>query len=133
MMKPWQIIVFPALVMTFAFVAVGYCEEKPLVRLTVSPKASLAGFHGSVITLRLVIENADEKHWCPKVVWVWPSGTESSEESDCVQFSEATDEEKKWQSWTRRIRMPQGDWTFSVRLEKAGKVIKKVSANVSVR
>lgn len=109
----------------------AHCETK--VEFTAKPQVSLAGFHGSTITLKLVIRDADEKLWCPAVEWEYPDSSISSEESDCESFDKTTKKDREFQSWSRQVRIPQGEWPFNVRIMKGGKTLRKLSATVTVR
>ena len=110
----------------FAVTRFAHCEK---VELTASPRVSMAP---SAITLRLVITDATEELWCPKVSWVWPDGTKSEEESDCDSFEDADPQAIARQSWTRRIRVGAGEYEFVAELSKSGKVIRRLTVKVTV-
>lgn len=97
---------------------------KPKVDLTVSPRLS-SYFPGTFmpVTVRLIITDADEQHWCPGVRWTWPDGTESFREGDCVPYEKAPCDELARKSWPKVVprQYPAGEWTVTVRLERVGK------------
>jgi hypothetical protein len=72
-----------------------------------------------------------EKYYCPEVVWVWPNGTRSSEESDCEPFEQRSDYPRRF---TRRIAahaFPR-DYVVCVVLRKSGESIDSSCARYSV-
>lgn len=109
----------------------GHCADKPKVKLTASPMVALAGpTQPASIRLRLTIENGGEALYCPKIVWEWPWGTKSTEESDCLPYHPKMANER--QSWGRLISVGPGEHTFIVKIEKAGKTLRTESVNVTV-
>ena len=118
-----------AIVVFLGWASTGHCAEKPKVELFASPMVSIASpGHPSVITLRLVLTNADEKYNCPGIRYIWPNDTESFQEADCQPGVV-----EKRQSWIRRVAVGPGDHLFVVRIEKAGKVLARKSILVEVR
>ena len=115
----------------------GHCVEKPKtksqakIELTANPRLALAGQRGAVIRLRLVIQNGGELLYCPKIIWIWPSGTKSTEESDCDPYTPYRGSQR--QSWGRQVSVGPGDHEFVVQIEKAGKVIRRESVKVEVK
>lgn len=66
----------------------------------------------------------DETFYCPRVVWEWPDGTESSNEPDCIPFAPNVEYTRRW---TKRGSLAgPGLYVFAVRLEKPkGHVVAK--------
>jgi len=72
-------------------------ELKPLQRITNLP----AGRCEATVVFKLRVEDAGaEDYYCPRVVWEWEDGAQSSEESDCVPFEQAAKEDHV-RTWTK--------------------------------
>jgi hypothetical protein len=109
-------------------------ETKPDVILRASPRISLAppgGLRPVILTAEIVGPET-EKYYCPEIVWIWPDGTHSSEESDCAPFEIRTDYPRRF---NRRIAAPAfpRDYRVCIVLRKGGALIDKSCAKYAVR
>jgi hypothetical protein len=108
--------------------------EEPDVRLRAVPRNSLAPLGGvTPILLTAEIEGPEnEAYYCPEVVWVWPNGTRSSEESDCEPFEERREYPRRF---TKRIAAHAyaRDYVVCVELRKSGEAVNRSCARFRVR
>ena len=109
-------------------------DEGPDLKLRAVPRVSMAP-PGGIIPILLTAEIVGpetEEYYCPEVVWVWPNGTRSSEESDCEPFETRDHYPRRF---TRRIGAHSfvRDYVVCVELRKDGDPIDKSCAKYSVR
>ena len=72
-------------------------EFKPLQRITNLPVSRCE----AVVIFKLTVDDGgSEDYYCPKVVFEWEDGTQSSEESDCVPFDQAAKNDHS-RTWTK--------------------------------
>jgi hypothetical protein len=114
-------------------VAAGGDEERPDLRLRVTPRYSLAppgGFRTVLLTAEIVGPETEE-YYCPEVVWVWTDSTQSSSESDCDPFEQRSEYPRRF---TRRVRMPPArfDYRVCVELRKGGEAVDRSCVRYSV-
>ena len=92
----------------------------------------LLALPGQPITLTAELVGGDDTEalYCPRVVWEWPDGTESSTESDCPPWAPGVEVERRW---TRKGALAApGLYRFTVRLEKPkGHVIARSSIELT--
>ena len=107
--------------------------EDPDVQLRAAPRTSIAPPGGitSILLTAEIVGPETEKYYCPEVVWVWPNGTRSSQESDCEPFVERIDYPRRF---TRRIgaRAYPRDYVVCVELRKGGEAIDRSCARYVV-
>lgn len=72
---------------------------------------------GQEITLTAEVVGPETEAWyCPRVVWRYPDGTESSNEGDCPEWAPGVESVRRW---TKRGSLAHpGTFPFEVRLEK---------------
>ena len=105
----------------------------PRIELTASPRMQSARFGGVRVLVRVTIKDADEKYWCPEIVWQWGDSAGDSEEGDCSPFNEATKEEREvWSMQKQSPPLNEGVWDITVTLRKAGKVLDRRTIEVYV-
>lgn len=108
--------------------------KDPDVRLRAAPRVSLAppGGVSPILLTAEIVGPETEKYYCPEVVWIWPNGTYSSEESDCEPFEERSDYPRRF---TRRIAAHAftRDYVVCVELRKSGEPVDRSCAKYSVR
>lgn len=103
--------------------------DRPHLVLRSSRLVALPG-QAITLTAELVGGEDAEALYCPRVVWEWPDGTESSTESDCAPWATGTELVRRW---TRHggLAAP-GVYVFTVRLEKPkGHVVAKASVELT--
>jgi hypothetical protein len=104
------------------------------LELRATPRVSLAppGSFTPILLTAEIVGPETERYYCPEVVWTWPDGTHSSEESDCDPFEERTHYPRRF---TRRI----GAYAFPtayrvcVSLRKAGEILDRSCVHYTVR
>jgi hypothetical protein len=108
--------------------------EDPDVRLRAAPRISLAPPGGvtPILLTAEIVGPETEAYYCPEVVWVWPNGTRSSEESDCEPFEERGEYPRRF---TKRIAAHAyaRDYVVCVELRKGGEAIDRSCARYRVR
>lgn len=72
-------------------------------------------------------ESVPDDWVCPTLVWDWYPGDRSIEESDCT-LEERSEPPVRW---SRRKRMPGGEYDMTVHLLRAGRTVG--SASVTIR
>jgi hypothetical protein len=112
----------------------GADAEDPGIKLRAHPLVSLAPLRGlRNITLTAEIVGPEtEEYYCPEVVWLWPNGSRSIEESDCPPFESRTDYPR---IFVRRLGSPAHirDYEVCVVLRKAGEAFDRGCVKYSVR
>lgn len=107
---------------------------EPELRLRVSPRVSLVppGAVAPILLTAEIVGPETEEYYCPEVVWVWPNGTRSTEESDCEPFDARVDYPRRF---TRRIgaRAYPRDYLVCVELRKSSEPIDRSCARYTVR
>lgn len=85
-----------------------------LVLRTTRPMA----FPGVPIYLIAELVGGDEVEatYCPRVVWMWADGTESSEDGDCAPYEQRASYQRMWMRGVVLSR--PGQYVVAVRLEK---------------
>ena len=104
-------------------------EFKPLQRITTLP----IGRCEAVVIFKLTVnDGGSEDYYCPKVVFEWEDGTQSSEESDCVPFEEAAKEDHA-KTWTKShaFRTP-GTHPVRAHLCKASRKIRVIETSATI-
>lgn len=97
--------------------------NRPHFELRASRLIALPG-QPITLTAELIGGEDDELHYCPRVVWELPDGTESSQEGDCPPWEQRVDYVRRWMKHGS-LAAP-GKYVFTVRLEKpAGHVVAK--------
>lgn len=125
----WALILF---VVGIVFATEGHCAQKPKVSQRAYPQLAVAGLRPTTVTLTLIIENTDEKLWCPEVTFLYPDGTKSVQENDCVEFKDADPIDLNRQTWSVKVNLFAGDYEFYAQVAKSGKVMKQVMVKVQV-
>lgn len=101
------------------------------------PRLSIApvGTGCSQITITAEIKGSESEGWyCPRVEFLRPDGTRSSQESDCPPFTEREEFPRIWRHRVCAPPHPHGmDWTIAVRLYRGDKVIGFADAIFTVR
>ena len=104
------------------------------MRLRVAPRFAHAvpGKGAPVLFTVQIVGPETEKYYCPEIVWVWPNGTRSSEESDCEPFDAREHYPRRF---TRRVVAPAShhDYVVCVELRKDDKTFDKDCIQYSVR
>lgn len=94
---------------------------KPHLVLRSSRMIALPG-QPITLTAELVGGEDAESMYCPRVVWSWPDGTESTTESDCPPWAPGVEYARRWMR--HGSLAGPGVYVFRVRLEKpAGHVL----------
>ena len=104
-------------------------ELKPLQRITNLP----VGRCEAVVVFKLRVEDAGaEDYYCPRVVWEWEDGAQSSEESDCVPFEQAAKEDHV-RTWTKSHSFHAGG-THPVRVTlcRASRKVRVVDTSATI-
>jgi hypothetical protein len=108
--------------------------ETPDLKVRATPKVSLAppGGMTPILLTAEIVGPETEKYYCPEIVWVWPDGTRSSEESDCDPFAERSYYPRRF---TRRIAVHAfyRDYRVCVLLRKGGEAFDRSCARYTVR
>lgn len=109
-------------------------HEEPDVTLKASPRVSMAPF-GRLKSIMLTAEIVGpevEEYYCPEVVWHWPNGARSMEESDCDPFVSRTTYPRVF---VRRVGSASRsrEYKVCVELRKAGKRLDKDCTTYRVR
>jgi len=104
-------------------------ELKPLQRITNLP----AGRCEATVVFKLRIEDGGvEDYYCPRVVWEWEDGAQSSEESDCVPFDQAAKEDHV-RTWTKSHSFhASGTHPVRVTLCRASKKVRVVDTSATI-
>ena len=109
-------------------------EEDPDLLLRVAPPVSIAppGGISRILLTAEIVGPETEEYYCPEVVWLWPNGTRSSQESDCAPFAEREHYPRRF---TRRIGAYAyfREYMACVELRKGGEVIDRSCARYRVR
>ena len=118
------------------FSAPAGAEKKPFLTLTGPYFVMLNDYSGrypkGIVPLRARIQGEiNEKWYCPRLVWVWPNGTRSSEEADCPAFSPEGVKDSP-RTWTRTVTIPEGNWEFYVEAWKGNTRLATASWRVKV-
>ena len=76
--------------------------EDPDLLLRAAPRVSIAPPGGvtPILLTAEIVGPETEEYYCPEVVWLWPNGTRSSQESDCEPFAERVEYPRRF---SRRI------------------------------
>lgn len=133
---------FLAATAALSAVALAGCASTPRVGQHARPpqrgpqlhvKASrVFAFQPASITVRGELEGGEdaEDFYCPAQLWTWGDGSESVRESDCPPWTPGT-------VIARRYSMEHcycaGDYTPSLTLSRAGRVLARQHASVSIR
>jgi hypothetical protein len=122
------------LVLLSVAVWAGEEAETPGVKLRASPRVSMAppgGVTPILLTVQIVGPET-EQYYCAEIIWLWPDGTRSSEESDCDPFAERTNYPRRF---SRRIAAPAHyrEYQVCVALRKGGEVFDQSCARYTVR
>lgn len=108
--------------------------EDPDLRLRAAPRVSLAPPGGvtPILLTAEIVGPETEEYYCPEVVWMWPNGTHSSEESDCEPFEQRSDYPRRF---FKRIAAHAfaRDYVVCVELRKSGEAVDRSCAKYSVR
>jgi hypothetical protein len=123
-----------ALFLLMAAAVWGGDAETPRLEVRAAPKVSLAppgGVRAILLTAEIVGPETEE-YYCPEIVWVWPDGTHSSEESDCDPFPKRTYYPRRF---TRRIAVHAfyRDYRVCVLLRKGGEAFDRSCTRYTVR
>jgi len=104
-------------------------ELKPLQRIT----NLAAGRCEATVVFKLRVEDAGaEDYYCPRVVWEWEDGAQSSEESDCVPFDQAAKEDHV-RTWTKSHSFhASGTHTVRVTLCRASRKVRVVDTSATI-
>jgi hypothetical protein len=108
-------------------------ETEPSLELIATPRSQIRmPRRRALVTLRVIIRNADEEYWCTGIQVVWGDGDSTSHESDCNPYEESTEDERKrkLRSYSHRYRT-SGERRITVRLWRSGKII--ASDHISIR
>jgi len=106
-----------AVVMVLACAHLGMEEQEPTFGLRAS---KLMAFPETPIMLTASLGGEEvERLYCPRVVWEWPDGTESTEESECPPFADRGEYPRRWTKWIA-LAVP-GEYPVKVRWEMAGR------------
>jgi len=98
--------------------------EAPDVRLRAAPRISIAPPGGAtpILLTAEIVGPETEAYYCPEVVWVWPNGSRSSEESDCEPFEQRGDYPRRFTKRIAAHAFPR-DYVVCVELRKSGEAI----------
>jgi hypothetical protein len=104
----------------------------PRLVVTVFPRIGMASpQQGARMSLTARIDGTVTEEWyCPQVEWIWPDGTVSKHEEDCVPWGEREDDGPV--VWTQVRYFAAGDSPVDVELGKQGKVIAREQVMVTV-
>ncbi|MEO8362179.1 MAG: hypothetical protein ABI672_19280 [Vicinamibacteria bacterium] len=104
-------------------------EFKPFQRITNLP----VGKCDAVVVFKLSVnDGGSEDYYCPKVVFEWEDGTQSSEESDCVPFEEAAKDDHS-KTWTKSHSFHTvGTHTVRAHLCKASRKIRVIETTATI-
>ena len=123
-----------ASIVLLSAVALAADARQPELRLRVSPRVSLAppGVVTPILLTAEIVGPETEEYYCPEVVWLWPNGTRSTEESDCEPFDARVDYPRRF---TRRIgaQAYPRDYLVCVELRKSSERIDRSCARYTVR
>ena len=104
-------------------------EFKPLQRVT---DLQVSKCEAVVIFRLSVNDGGNEDYYCPKVVFEWEDGTQSSEESDCVPFDQAAKEDHS-KTWTKSHSFhTSGSHPVRAHLCKASRKIRVVETTATI-
>lgn len=103
-------------------------QPKPKVELTCSLPDRLASpYQPARVRATIQVRYPTEKFWCPAVEWQIDGHTVAEHESDCGPYDQVVAEEGEPLLWKedqpRVFVLPQGRFTISARLLKAGRLI----------
>lgn len=112
-------------ILLMAMLFMGMAPPKPRLEVTISPRLSVPPV---VLTVHArIVGDLDEEFSCPKVVWIKPDDTQSSEESDCELIDPPV-------SWTRRFNaVVPGVYAITVELRKPGRLIARKTVLAEVQ
>jgi hypothetical protein len=104
-------------------------EFKPLQRIANLP----AGRCQTSVVFKLTVnDGGSEDYYCPKVVFEWEDGTQSSEESDCVPFAQAAKEDHA-KTWTKSHSFSSlGTYTVRAHLCQASRKIRVIETTATI-
>ncbi len=103
-------------------------EGRPFLTLKATPAVAISPAR---VLFRAYIEGPMNEEWyCPKVEWIWPDGTASSEESDCSPWPEGREDAPR--IWSRYVLLGAGDQMVTVELSKSKRVFAQKSITVII-
>ncbi|MEO8500451.1 MAG: hypothetical protein ABI565_06015 [Vicinamibacteria bacterium] len=104
-------------------------EFKPLQRIS---SLSVSRCEAVVIFKLTVDDGGSEDYYCPKVVFEWEDGTQSSEESDCVPFDQAGKDDHS-KTWTKSHSFhTTGTHPVRAHLCQASRKIRVIETNATI-
>lgn len=73
-----------------------------------------------------------EKLYCPQIVWLYPNGTEDSEESECADWESTQEFPRRWAKGLILGNAMRDPYTFVVEARRGNVVIARAEAKVLV-
>lgn len=108
--------------------------EDPDLLVRAAPRVSIAPPGGitPILLTAEIVGPESEDYYCPEVIWLWPNGTRSSQESDCEPFADRVDYPRRF---TRRIgaHSHPRDYMVCVELRKGGTMVDRSCTRYRVR
>jgi hypothetical protein len=117
-----------------ALLVLGADVNEPGLEVRANPPVSLAlpGRSRHVLLTAEIVGPETEEYYCPEVIWLWPNGTLSSEESDCEPFAARIAYPRHFNRYVSS-RAQVRPYTVCVEIRKAGRKIDRSCTHYSVR